>query len=57
MAQVFANRDMTLNGRDYKRGQPLTAKDLGALPRGRLKKLIDQRRVSEDRVSVQQAKE
>lgn len=49
MAQIIATRDMTVNGKDYERGQSIPTKDL---PPGRLDQLIRLRRVVEDKVTV-----
>lgn len=57
MAQLIANRTMTIGGRQVMAGQPIPAESLRKMPAGRLKQMTEQRMVSEDSARVSSKKE
>lgn len=52
MARIIAEQTMTLAGVKYERGESVPAEALAKLPQGRLKQMLDLRRVTEDKTRV-----
>lgn len=52
MADMIANRTMTVLGQEYRAGDSIPEAAIRRLPSQRLKQLLDQRRVSESQIVV-----
>ena len=58
MAQLVSNQDgLTINGRRYAAGEPIPSDSIKKLPERRIRQMIDQHKVQEDRTRVSGKKE